>query len=198
MHMETEQSDFKGRTRARSEAVKILFEADQKKVVNNAVLLLALLEERKHTRTDQSPLPHYAVQIVEGFSSSQRDVDALLAKHIKGTTLDRIPSVDRAVLRVAAWEILFNRDDVPTISAIDEAIKVAKPVATDDSPAFINAVLDAARVSIEDPWSRQPALPVEEPGDKPGELQEDSHPGQVDVDMLDAGEDDLDLLLDQY
>lgn len=153
--MEAKEDKFIGRTRARSRAVDVLFEADQKKLTRPPSLLLGLLEDRKTTSASKGSLPEYSARIVEGFATNQREIDALLDRHIRGTTLDRIPSVDRAVLRVAAWELLYNQEEVPPISAIDEAIKVAKPVATDETPDFLNGVLDALREGLEDPWGRR-------------------------------------------
>ena len=204
--MEKKKDQFVGRTRARSRAADILFEADQKRLIRPPAILLTLLEERKETSASEGALPEYAVRIVEGFSSTQREVDALLEKHIKGTKLSRIPSVDRAVLRVAVWEMLFNREEVPAVTAIDEAIKVAKPVATDDSPDFINGVLDAVRESLEDPWARQPEGAVEAPVEDVADSEEPSDEAAA-VEVAEEGvptggedmdDEDLDLLLDQY
>lgn len=204
--MEKKKDEFIGRTRARSRAADILFEADQKRLIRPPAILLTLLEERKETSASEGALPEYAVRIVEGFSSTQREVDALLDKHIKGTKLSRIPSVDRAVLRVAVWEMLFNRDEVPAVTAIDEAIKVAKPVATDESPDFINGVLDAVRESLEDPWARKPEAAEEdelvgvsdsvEPVEEAAAVEEAS--GEAAARGEEIADEDLDLLLDQY
>ena len=72
------------------------------------------------------------------------------------TGLDRIPAVDRAVLRVAVWEMLSNSEEVPPVIAIDEAISIVKSISTEESAGFVNAILDAIRQDIESPsWSRR-------------------------------------------
>lgn len=64
----------------------------------------------------------------------------MLTSHLKEWTLPRLPAVDRAILRLAAWE-LFNTPDVPPVVVVDEAVELAKELSTDDSPAFVNGVL---------------------------------------------------------
>src|SRR6202012_2892754 len=63
-----------------------------------------------------------------------------ISSHLQGWTLDRLPAVDRAILRVAVWELL-HADDVPEPVAVDEAVELAKRLSTDDSPGFVNGVL---------------------------------------------------------
>lgn len=181
------ETQFIGRTNARSRAADILFEADQKGIVRRPAELLALLDQRGSVSPSESALPEYSVRIVEGFSANQREVDDLLERYFKGTTLKRIPSVDRAVLRVAVWELLHNREEVPPVTAIDEAITIAKPVSTDDSPDFINGVLDAIRAGLDDPWSREPVTELESEADE-----------AVETELAAQEDDDLDLLLDEY
>ena len=98
--------------------------------------------------------------------------------------MDRIPAVDRAVLRVAVWEMLSNSEDVPPVIAIDEAISIVKSISTEESAGFVNAILDAIRRDIESPsWSRQSVQESEE----------------VIDDELSADEmNELDDLLDEY
>ena len=67
-------------------------------------------------------------------------IDELLETYSHGWTLERMPAVDRAILRLGVWEILFN-DDVPDAVAIDEAVQLATGLSTDDSPVFINGLL---------------------------------------------------------
>ena len=77
---------------------------------------------------------------IEGLADDQAQIDSVVASHLKGWTLERLPAVDRAILRLATWE-LFNSTDVDPIVIVDEAVELAKELSTDDSPAFVNGVL---------------------------------------------------------
>jgi N utilization substance protein B len=85
-------------------------------------------------------VPEYAATAVEGVVANRERIDELLATYAQGWTLERMPAVDRAVLRLGAWELLFN-DDVPDAVAIDEAVELARSLSTDDSPGFVNGLL---------------------------------------------------------
>lgn len=82
----------------------------------------------------------YAREIVDGVNDHIDEIDELIMSYAQGWTLDRMPHVDRALLRLAAWELLFNAE-VPTPVAIDEAVELAKEYSTDDSGRFVNGVL---------------------------------------------------------
>jgi len=111
----------------------MLFEADQRDT--DAAALLA-----SRVSTAQSPVPQYAADIVEGVLAHQERIDELLTTYSQGWTIDRMPAVDRAVLRIGAWELLYN-DEVPHAVAIDEAVELAATLSTDESPAFVNGLL---------------------------------------------------------
>jgi N utilization substance protein B len=85
-------------------------------------------------------MPEYAATAVEGVVAHRERIDELLSTYAQGWTLERMPAVDRAVLRLGAWELLFN-DDVPDAVAIDEAVELARSLSTDDSPGFVNGLL---------------------------------------------------------
>ncbi|MGO1318430.1 MAG: transcription antitermination factor NusB [Cellulomonadaceae bacterium] len=123
------------RTKARKRALDILFEADQRGVEPRVLLADRLVEPGA-----QTALPQYAVDLVEGVLVHRERIDELLETYSHGWTLSRMPAVDRALLRLAAWEILFN-EDVPDAVAIDEAVDLARSLSTDDSPAFVNGLL---------------------------------------------------------
>src|ERR1700744_5656714 len=78
--------------------------------------------------------------VARGVSEHTAHVDELITSHLQGWTLDRLPAVDRAILRVAVWELL-HADDVPEPGAGGEAVELAKELSTDDSPGFVNGVL---------------------------------------------------------
>jgi transcription antitermination protein NusB len=123
------------RTKARKRAVDVLFEADQR-----GVAPLEMLARRLAEPGTESALPQYSVDLVEGVVERQSRIDETLSTYSQGWTLARMPAVDRAVLRVGAWEILYS-EDVPDAVAVDEAVELARALSTDDSPTFVNGLL---------------------------------------------------------
>lgn len=140
---------YTSRTKARKRAADILFEADQKGLTRNSAALRGLLAERESVTSAPSPLPDYSIRIVEGIADDLPGIDRILEKHARGAGLDRLPAVDIAVMRVAVWEMLNNAEEVPAVTAIDEAVSVVKDLSTPESPAYVNAVLDAVRKDLE-------------------------------------------------
>ena len=128
----------KGRHQARKRAVDLLFEAEARglspaEVVGVRTALAA-------ANPDVASLPSYTVAAARGVGEHAAHIDDLIGSHLQGWTLDRLPAVDRAILRVAVWELLYA-DDVPEPVAVDEAVQLAKELSTDDSPGFVNGVL---------------------------------------------------------
>ena len=121
------------RSKARKRALDLLFEADLR-----GVDPVAVLAER--VAAADPPIPGYAAELVEGVTGHRDRIDDLLASYAEGWTLDRMPAVDRAILRLGVYELLC-RDDVPDAVAIDEAVELAKSLSTDESPRFVNGVL---------------------------------------------------------
>jgi len=121
------------RTKARKRAVDVLFEADQRR--RDPVTLLA-----DRIAQADPPVNEYTVTLVEGVVERRERLDELIATYSQGWTIDRMPAVDRALLRLGAWEILFN-DDVPDAVAVSEAVNLATSLSTDDSPSFVNGLL---------------------------------------------------------
>ncbi|MCU1562895.1 MAG: NusB antitermination factor [Arthrobacter sp.] len=93
----------------------------------------------RREQTDQIVNP-YTLEIVEGVVSHQVAIDEFLETYSQGWTLERMPSVDRIILRIGTWELLYN-DDVPDGVAVSEAVALAKTLSTDESPSFINGLL---------------------------------------------------------
>ncbi|RKT56407.1 transcription antitermination factor NusB [Saccharothrix australiensis] len=122
------------RSKARKRAVDVLYEGDLRGI--DAVTLLA---ERVGS-PDVPPINDYTVSLVEGVTAHRARIDDLISEHAEGWTLQRMPGVDRAVLRVGLYELLWA-SDVPDAVAIDEAVELAKQLSTDDSPRFVNGVL---------------------------------------------------------
>lgn len=123
------------RTKARKRALDILFEADQR-----GANVLDVLDERFEESGRQTPLPAYSAEIVRGVAAQWIEINAQIAAASHEWTLERMPAVDRAILRLATWEILYNDEVTPAV-AIDEAVELAADLSTDDSPKFVNGVL---------------------------------------------------------
>ncbi len=121
------------RGKARNRALDVLFEAEQRSVSAFDVL------RARREKTDQIVNP-YTLEIVEGVLSQQTAIDEFLETYSQGWTLERMPSVDRIILRIGTWELLYN-DDVPDGVAVSEAVALAKTLSTDESPQFINGLL---------------------------------------------------------
>ena len=99
------------------------------------------MEQRQTADPDDGPpVPEYAAELVRGVEAHRDRIDELLATYAEGWTLDRMQAVDRNILRIGAYELLWA-DDVPDGVAISEAVELAKDLSTDASPAFVNGLL---------------------------------------------------------
>ncbi|MGB3828325.1 MAG: transcription antitermination factor NusB [Ornithinimicrobium sp.] len=127
------------RSKARKRALELLFESEQR-----GLNVSDLLAQRVAAPTTQHPLPQYTAQLVEGVVHRWSEIDEVLTTYSHGWPLERMPSVDRAVLRLGTWEIVWN-DDVPDVVAIAEAVDLVQGMSTDESPKFVNGML--ARIS---------------------------------------------------
>jgi transcription antitermination protein NusB len=123
------------RSKARKRAVDVLYEADLRGRERRE-----LLAER--VADGHPPISEYTIRLVEGVAEHAGRIDELIDTHATGWSLERLPDVDRAILRMAVFELLWA-DDVPDPVVIDEAVELAKSLSTDDSPAFVNGVLGA-------------------------------------------------------
>jgi N utilization substance protein B len=123
------------RTKARSRALDILFEADQRGL--NAQTLLEQRLEDTESRAGNNP---YSAEIVRGVVAKWTDINTALTDYSQGWTIERMPAVDRAILRMGAWEVLYN-DEIPDAVAISEAVALATDLSTDESPSFVNGLL---------------------------------------------------------
>ena len=123
------------RTKARKRALDLLFEAEQRGV--NAA---DLLRERLAAPVTEAPLSEFTADLVMGVVEHWGQVDELIATYSQGWTLQRMPAVDRAILRLGAYEVLFSTD-VPEPVAISEWVGLATELSTDDSPRFVNGLL---------------------------------------------------------
>ncbi|PJE09768.1 MAG: transcription antitermination factor NusB [Mycobacterium sp.] len=129
---------FKGRHLARKGAVDLLFEAEARGL--SPVEMVDLRTALAQSNPDVTPLLPYAAVVARGVAEHAAHIDELITSHLQSWTLDRLPAVDRAILRVAVWELLYAHD-VPEPVAVDEAVELAKELSTDESPSFVNGVL---------------------------------------------------------
>ena len=123
------------RTKARKRALDVLFEADQR-----GLDPLTILARRISEPGTQAPVPQYSADLVEGVVEHLERIDEVLATHSHGWTVARMPAVDRNLLRIGVWEVLWN-DDVPDTVAVSEAVGLAEELSTDESPSFVNGLL---------------------------------------------------------
>ncbi|AVH23171.1 transcription antitermination factor NusB [Nocardia cyriacigeorgica] len=150
------------RHKARRRAVDLLFEAEARDIDP-----ADLIDERVELSvTDQAvaPVHAYTRTLVEGVADDLDQVDGTIESYLQDWTLSRLPAVDRAILRIAVWE-LFHANDVPPVVAVDEAVELAKELSTDDSPSFVNGVL--GQVVLVAPQVRAAAAATRAPRPEP-------------------------------
>jgi N utilization substance protein B len=125
------------RSKARKRALDILYEAEIRREP-----VLDLLAERSAAGSSGGtpPVSGYAAELVRGVQAHRERIDELLAEHSQGWTLDRMPAVDRNILRIGVYELYWG-SGVPDGVAISEAVVLAKDLSTDGSPAFVNGLL---------------------------------------------------------
>ncbi len=121
------------RSKARKRALDVLFEAELR-----SQPILDVLAERAEDQIP--PLPAYAADLVRGVHAHAERIDELLAEYAQGWALERMPAVDRNILRIGTYELLWA-DDVPDAVAISEAVRLARDLSTEGSPAFVNGLL---------------------------------------------------------
>lgn len=127
-----------GRHEARERAIELLYEADTRSAKPDEILEALPLD----------PDP-YAAAAFTGVSEAQIRIDEVIEEFSTGWSVHRMPLVDRAILRLAVWE-LIDRPDVPIAVVLNEAVELAKDYSTERSPAFINGVLDAVAANVRD------------------------------------------------
>ena len=145
----------KGRHQARKRAVDLLFEAEARGLT--AAEIADGRSAMAEADAEMSTLNPYTITVARGVTEHAAHIDDLISAHLQGWTLERLPAVDRAVLRVAVWELL-HADDVPEPVAVDEAVELAKSLSTDESPGFVNGVL--GQVMLVTPQIRAAAAAV--------------------------------------
>jgi N utilization substance protein B len=154
------------RSKARKRALDILFEADLRDLPT-----LQLLSERQSL--GDVPVQPYAAELVRGVASHSERIDELLSWNLVDWTLERMPVVDRNILRIGVYELLWA-GDVPDGVAISEAVALAQDLSTDNSPSFVNGVL--ARIKAEKPTLSLDPEASAFPSAEDGEDDDDTDP----------------------
>jgi len=121
------------RSKARKRALDVLYESELR-----GVALGATLPDR--IAANDPPVNPYTVRLVEGVAERRHRIDELLEAHSEGWTLARMPVIDRNLLRIATYEILYV-DEVPDAVAVSEAVHLASELSTDESSGFVNGLL---------------------------------------------------------
>ncbi|MGW4231558.1 transcription antitermination factor NusB [Streptomyces sp. NPDC004980] len=126
------------RNKARKRAFQILFEADQR----GESVQTVLADWVRLSRTDdrQPPVGEFTMELVEGYAQYADRIDDLIVTYAVDWEIDRMPVVDRSILRLGAYELIWM-DSTPDAVVIDEAVQLAKEFSTDDSPSFVNGLL---------------------------------------------------------
>lgn len=125
------------RTKARLRALEVLFEADQR----NEDYIEVLRRRRLYTVAQISA---YSEEIIRGVRDQDEEIREFVETYARDWSFERMPAVDRAVLRIGTWELLYN-DEVPDAVAISEAVGLARVLSTNESPKFVNGLLDKLR-----------------------------------------------------
>ena len=125
------------RSKARKQALDLLYETDIRGT--NLVETLAA-RDIPAEGPDARPIREYTKELVNGVSDNRRKIDELITTYAQGWDMDRLPTVDRNILRLGIYEILWSTD-VPMSVAIDEALVLAKELSSDDSSKYIHGVL---------------------------------------------------------
>ncbi len=133
------------RSKARRRALEVLFEADLKGVDPRHILADRVARTHRMSPQDTDPrIGEYTIELVSGVADHLDRIDSLIETYSIGWPIDRMPAVDRNLLRLGLFELLWG-NDVPDVVAIDEAVTLAQELSTADSPQFVNGLLDRLR-----------------------------------------------------
>ena len=125
------------RSKARKQALDLLYETD---IRGTNVVETLVARDIPAEDPDARPIREYTRELVNGVSENRRKIDELITTYAQGWDMDRLPAVDRNILRLGIYEILWS-SAVPTSVAIDEALDLAKELSSDDSSKYIHGVL---------------------------------------------------------
>lgn len=125
------------RSKARKQALDLLYEADMRSASAADLLTLRDVEE---DGPDARPIREFTKELISGVTENKRKIDELISTYAQGWDMDRLPAVDRNILRLAIYEVVWS-DALDDGIAIDEALSLAKELSTDDSAGYIHGVL---------------------------------------------------------
>ena len=125
------------RSKARKQALDLLYEAD---IRGSSALELLQSRDVIEDGPDARPIREFTKELISGISTNSRKIDELITTYAQGWDMDRLPAVDRNILRLAIYEIVWSADLADGI-AIDEALTLAKELSTDESAGYIHGVL---------------------------------------------------------
>lgn len=125
------------RSKARKQALDLLYETD---IRGTNLVETLVARDIPAEGPDARPIREYTRELVNGVSDNRRKIDELITTYAQGWDMDRLPAVDRNILRLGIYEILWSTD-VPMSVAIDEALVLAKELSSDDSSKYIHGVL---------------------------------------------------------
>ena len=130
------------RSKSRKAALDLLYEADIRGRIAVDLLSSRMSDEEVYIR-------EYTAELLEGVASARKKIDELITLHAQGWDMDRMPAVDRNILRIAIYELLWS-SEIPDKVAISEALELAKTLSTDDSVSYINGVLATIAANRDD------------------------------------------------
>jgi len=125
------------RSKARKQALDLLYESD---IRSSDLLALLALRDIEDEGPDARPIREYTKLLIEGIHTHKRKIDELITTYAQGWDMDRLPAVDRNILRLGIYEILWT-PELDDAIVIDEALTLAKDLSTDDSAGYIHGVL---------------------------------------------------------
>ena len=125
------------RSKARKQTLDLLYESD---IRGSSAADLLALRDVPDEGPDARPIRDFTKALIGGITENRRKIDELIATYAQGWDMDRLPAVDRNILRLAIYEIIWS-DDVEDAVAIDEALNLARDLSTDESAGYIHGVL---------------------------------------------------------
>ena len=125
------------RSKARKQALDLLYECD---IRGNDLLQTLQSRDVVEEGPDARPIRDYTKELVNGVAENRRKIDELITTYAQGWDMDRLPAVDRNILRLGIFEILWSTE-VPISVAIDESLALAKELSSDESSKYIHGVL---------------------------------------------------------
>lgn len=171
------------RYRARRRAADIMYEAENRDVDPVAIVedRVKLARENEH---DIAPIAEYTKVLVNGVAEELDTIDATIERFLSvDWELHRIPAVDRAIMRVAVWELLYNPEEIDLATAVTEGVELASEYSTDAAAPYINAVLDdvAHSRSADNPMNAETDVDSDEVSAE-GESSDDAAPNSATLD----------------